>query len=353
MADATVPDTDVDHLVSIVIPTCDRAAILARCLEALIHQTHASCEIIVVDDCSSDGTADVLSEFGQAHPAVAFRWFRNPTHAGANASRNLGIRQARGSLVAFLDADCIAREDWLERLVAGFESEEVAAVTGMVEDAPAENIFDLTFKGTHRVHGRGEATRLVAGNMCVRRELLLRYRLEENRSQQPKTADGRPDVSVSGRGDEEGLYLKLRAAGYRVRVTPDAVVLHEHHLNGRSFLRQAFRGGASAARLVWIYRLRQRMDMLPFMLAYATLPLGFAGAWLFLVPGLFMLAALAAITYNDLFRKRKTVGETILTFPLLVLYYHFRLAGYVWESTRLRMTSHNLQRVDLRRLIRD
>lgn len=347
MADSAGKNGSENPLISIVIPTCDRRGVLSRCLDALVEQTRSSYEILVVDDCSADDTPRYLATFAEQHPHLAFKWLRNEQHAGANASRNRAILESRGRFVAFLDCDCIARPDWLERLAAGFESEEIAAVTGMVEDAPAKNLFDLTFKGTHRIYGGGDATRLVAGNMCVRRDLLVRYRLEENRSRQPTTRDGRPDVSVSGRGDEEGLFLKLKAAGFRQRIAPDAVVVHEHHLDGKAFVRQAYRGGAAAARLVYVYRLRQRMDMLPFLLAYASLPLGLIDERLFGLPALFMIAALAAITYNDLFRKRKTLIETLLTFPLLVFYYHIRLAGYIIESLRLRLTPHDLRRVRL------
>ena len=131
--------------------------------------------------------------------------------------------------------------------------------------------------------------------------------------------DGTPDIAVSGRGDEEGLHLALRAAGYELRAAPDAVVLHEHHYTGRSLFRQAFRGGRSAARLVYKYYLPPRLDLLPFILAYLTLPLVLLGWWYAVVPGFFFCGAAAAITYNDLFRKGKSIGETVLTFPVLLV----------------------------------
>jgi hypothetical protein len=53
---------------------------------------------------------------------------------------------------------------------------------------------------------------------------------------------------------------------------------------------------------------------------------------------------LAAIGYNDLARKGKSVGQTLLTFPILVAYYHVRLLGYVIESVRLRTRGHDIQR---------
>ncbi len=332
-----------------IIPTCNRRAILGRCLEALAGQTHPSYEVIVVDDCSNDDTPELLAEFATAHPDLRLRPLRNQCHLGANPSRNRGIRAAAGELVAFLDSDCMAEPDWLERLTDGLADDRVAAVTGRVNDPPPANVYELTFKGTHRLAGGGTARRLVLGNMCVRRELLLAYMLDEDRPSQPKRADGTPDVTVSGRGDEEGLFLQLRAAGYEQLVVPEAVVLHEHHYDRRSFFRQAFRGGRSAARLVYKYHLPPRIDVLPFILTYLTLPLMLVHHWLALVPAFFFVSALAAITYNDLFRKGKTAWETLRTFPVLVAYYHVRLTGYLTEALGLRLCRHNVERVRLGR----
>ena len=339
-------------LVSLIVPTCDRRDTLGRCLQALARQTYPHYEIIVVDDFSADGTPDLLREFAEGHPELAFHTLRNEVHAGANPSRNRGIRASQGAFVAFLDADCLAEPDWLENLMRGFTSRRVAAVTGMVVDPPPTNIYELTFKGTHRVHRAGPAPRLVAGNMCVRRQLLLEYRLDEDRSEPLKEKTGRPDVTVSGRGDEEGLFWMLRAAGYEMRVAPDAVVLHEHHLERRSFFRQAFRGGRSAARLVYKYHLPHRLDLLPFMCTYLTLLLVAVQPWLAVVPAFFFAAALAAITYNDLVRKGKTLAETIRSFPVLLLYYHLRLAGYLLEMLRLRLGKGGLERVRLEQIPR-
>jgi hypothetical protein len=92
--------------------------------------------------------------------------------------------------------------------------------------------------------------------------------------------------------------------------------------------------------------------MLPFMLAWGTLLpalcLAVAGWSLaLLVPLFFFGGALAAITYNDLVRKGKTLGQVVRTFPLLLAYYHLRLLGYVGESLRLRTRPSGIERVDL------
>ena len=327
--------------VSIVIPTCSRKDILRRCLAALARQSHESFEVIVVDDESTDGTPEMLEAFATDHPDLRFRWYRNQPRRGANPSRNRGVQASQGAFIAFLDDDCIPADDWLERLMTGFVSDRVAAVTGRVDNAPPSNLYELTLKGTSCVHGDVHATRLVAGNMCVRRDLLLRYGFDEDR------ATAQKDASVSGRGDEEGLYLALRAAGYEQRVVHDAVVEHHHPHTRRTFFRQAYRGGKSAARLAYKYYLWPRIDLVPLLLAYAMLPFALVWPMLWLVPALSAAFFLAAILYNDFARKGKTVGEILVTIPLLLAYYHLRLAGYVVQWLRLWTGRDRMERVRL------
>ena len=87
--------------------------------------------------------------------------------------------------------------------------------------------------------------------------------------------------------------------------------------------------------------------MLPFLLTYLSLPLVLWSPALGYVPGFFFLAALAAITYNDLFRKQKTVSQTLRSFPVLLVYYHVRLVAYVIETISLRIRRHDIKRVRL------
>jgi glycosyltransferase involved in cell wall biosynthesis len=330
--------------VTVVVPTRNRRELLARCVEAVARQAYAPLELIVVDDFSDDDTPAYLEDFAGRHPQLAFTGLRNEPQAGANPSRNRAIRAARGTFIAFLDDDCAPHDDWLQRLMAGFVSDDVAAVTGRVDNVEPRNLYELAFKGTQRVAGRVHATRLVGCNMCVRRSLLLEHMLDEDR------AAPSADMSVSGRGDEEGLYLLLRAAGYEVRVVHDAVVSHDHHHTRRSYFRQAFKGGGAAARLGYKYGLPLRVDLTSLLAAWLLLPVAvfLGGPWVLLsaIPGGLFLVA---ITYNELFRKAKRLHELLMTLPILLVYYHLRLAGYLWQSFRLYTGMDRIERLRLTR----
>jgi len=316
-------------LVTVVVPTRNRSATVIRCVESLIAQSYRPYEIIIVDDGSTDRTPTVLEALCSINPDCAVRTVRNSVQIGANPSRNRGIRESNGAYVAFVDDDIIAAPEWLDRLMAGFVNDRVAAVTGRVDNVPPRNLFELTLKGTHRVHGRLFASRLVGGNMCVRRELLERFGWDEDRA----AING--DTTVSGRGDEDGLFQSLRAAGFEQRVVHDARVIHDHPYRASTFFRQAYRSGKATARLAAKYRLPPRWELLALLLAYLNLPLALVILTGWLKPTAAIAAAgcaslfLAAIVYNDLFRKHKTLLEVFASFPLLVAYYHVRLAGYI------------------------
>jgi glycosyltransferase involved in cell wall biosynthesis len=351
--DKTATTTEDELIFSVVVPTLNRPAKIRKCLTALAAQDHTSFEVIVIDDGSTDDTPEHLKQIAKDLSAMCLTCLSNDEQMGANPSRNRGIQLAKGRYVAFLDDDCIADPNWLTELERGFTHALVAATTGLVDDQEPANIYELVFRGTHRLAKAGVARRLIAGNMAVKRELLLRLKWDIDRAAIQKTKDGQPDTSVSGRGDEEGLHLRLHAYGYDLVATPAARVLHEHPYTRSSFFRQAQKGGRSAAKLVYKFSLKQRIDMVFFMVGYASLLLGVINTWLLLIPFLFLGLAVAAVSYNDIFLKGKTVGQFIRGFPILLAYYHVRLYGYVTESLKLRLGLIEIDRADLQAEARD
>lgn len=98
-------------LVSVVIPTFNRAATLSETIESVLHQTHADFEIVIADDGSIDGTEALIR--GQYSGNDRIRYYRQG-HTGAAAARNLGLGQARGEYIAFLDSDDLWHKKKLE-----------------------------------------------------------------------------------------------------------------------------------------------------------------------------------------------------------------------------------------------
>jgi glycosyltransferase involved in cell wall biosynthesis len=90
---------------TIIIPTYNRAQFIGDCIRSVLKQQYAQCEIIVVDDHSTDDTADIVSRYISAHGAEKIRYYRNERSKGANGARNTGILHARYDWLLFLDSD--------------------------------------------------------------------------------------------------------------------------------------------------------------------------------------------------------------------------------------------------------
>jgi len=115
--------------ISVIFPTYGRAGRLPGLLQALEGQTLSSdrFEVVVVDDCSTDGTAAVIEKLG---PGLRYRLrpLRTPVNGGPAAARNLGWRQAEAPLLAFLDDDCLPEPGWLEAGLAALTAQPGAGV---------------------------------------------------------------------------------------------------------------------------------------------------------------------------------------------------------------------------------
>lgn len=111
-----------DGSVSVVIPTYNRIRELKRALVSVYCQTHSPHEVIVVDDGSTDNSAEMIA---QEFPDASY--FLQPNQ-GVSSSRNVGIRQASGAWVAFLDSD----DEWLPN--------KLAVQTGQLRDNPTMRI---------------------------------------------------------------------------------------------------------------------------------------------------------------------------------------------------------------------
>jgi teichuronic acid biosynthesis glycosyltransferase TuaG len=106
------PGASAAPLVSVVIPSFRAQDYIAATVRSVLAQSHANLEVIVVDDRSPDGTADIVEEIGREDPRT--RCIRLEKNFGGPAGpRNIGVREARGEWIAFLDADDIWHPDKL------------------------------------------------------------------------------------------------------------------------------------------------------------------------------------------------------------------------------------------------
>jgi glycosyltransferase involved in cell wall biosynthesis len=109
--------------VSVVLPFLDASRFMRECIDAVIAQTYPHWELVLVDDGSSDDSTAIAREYARRFPERV-RCIEHPGHEnrGISASRNLGLRHARGEFIAELDADDVWLPDKLARLVPELET---------------------------------------------------------------------------------------------------------------------------------------------------------------------------------------------------------------------------------------
>ena len=219
--------------ISAVVCTYNRAGHLNTALESLVRQTlDPSCyEILVVDNCSTDGTQQLVNDvIGSYHGYM--RYVREEQQ-GLSFARNRAIKEARGDILSFLDDDATANPDWLKTIRFCFTrvSPRPAVVGGPVrlkfELSPPSWDLDeletlLLFSGMDygkQPRWMSEREGAVGANVAYDRVILLREGLQFS-----------TDLGRMGRGllgGEEGELLRLlRERGYDAYYHPDAWVWH-------------------------------------------------------------------------------------------------------------------------------
>lgn len=253
---------DGEPLVSVVIPTYNRSTFLDHCLHSLGNQSlpPSSFEVIVVDDGSTDDTADVCTAF-QREAKIRVVYIATD-HRGPAAARNQGIATARAAVVAFIDDDCVAHRLWLEEILRPFSSEVVHGVEGRVVRHPectpfthfVENVNGGLFLTASMAYQR-EALEVIGGfdetfGHPAAEDWDLAFRILENGGRISFVSKAKVThlpVPASGR------YFIDRAKGYRSAVRlyrrfPDRWVELTGRTMRKSFLESTFAGPVVEAR---------------------------------------------------------------------------------------------------------
>lgn len=129
--------------ISVIIPAYNAERYIAKCISSLKEQIVSPHEIVVVNDGSTDRTHMIAKSLG------VVKIVNHPVNRGIAAARNTGIRNSTGNIVAFMDADCIAGNDWLENIGKDYADQAVGGVGGKGIEASRFGIADeFRFVGT-------------------------------------------------------------------------------------------------------------------------------------------------------------------------------------------------------------
>jgi glycosyltransferase involved in cell wall biosynthesis len=155
--------------VTVIVPVYNGEKFLPRCLDAINNSEHSPLEVIVVDDCSTDDSADISRRLGA-------RVIATGRQSGPGAARNLAAAEARGDVLVFVDADVVIKPDTIKRIARCFvERPELSAVFGSYDDEPGERNFLSQYRNLlhHFVHqtSNPEASTFWAGLGAIRRNV--------------------------------------------------------------------------------------------------------------------------------------------------------------------------------------
>jgi GT2 family glycosyltransferase len=208
---------------SVVIPVNNGGADLGKCLGALLASTRLPDELVIVDDASTDGSAQLAARFGTVVPCPS----QQPI--GPARARNLGVAQSQGDIVLFIDADVTVHANTIALIERHFsEHPEIDALFGSYDDNPPHRSLVSLYKNLqhHFVHhhSQTEASSFWTGVGAIRRDVFLKLGgFAESYA--------RPSI------EDIELGVRLKTAGYRIRLCPDVQVTHLKRWNIYSLLR--------------------------------------------------------------------------------------------------------------------
>jgi GT2 family glycosyltransferase len=226
-------------MVSVIVCSYNGGATLKPCLDALLAIDYPNYEVILVDDGSTDDTPQIAARYPQV------RTIRQ-ANLGLSAARNVGLKAARGAIVAYTDSDCLPDRDWLTFLVSQLQQCDAAAVGGpnlapesgrvpaCVAAAPGQPMHVLANYSPSPE--RDQVAEHIPGcNMAFRREAL-------------EAINGFDDQFRKA-GDDVDICWRLEHAGYWTTFAPAAVVWHYRRQTPSAYFKQQAGYGEAEALL--------------------------------------------------------------------------------------------------------
>jgi glycosyltransferase involved in cell wall biosynthesis len=257
------------HFVSIIVPVYNGEATINRCLESLLAQDYPKdrYEIIVVDNNSTDGTVGIVRQ----NPVSLLK----EETQGPGAARNRGLADARGEIVALIDADCYAEALWLKELVRPFRDPEVGGVGGAIESVRNKTAVERFSQERrvvdHRLENVSFHPHLATANAAFRKDLI--------------DAVGGFDESFAKASEDVDLSWRIQLERpCQLVYAEKAVVYHKHRETVRRLFAQSFLYHSTSHEL---YTKFSHCDNYPRPKVIQTIQ--FYWAFLFLIPAWFVV----------------------------------------------------------------
>lgn len=248
--------------VSVVIPAKNAEETIGYLLHSLMYQTVKPHEIIVIDDGSTDNTGDIARRFRNVKVIV------NRESKGANFSRNLGILESTGDIIAFTDSDCEVDAKWIENISKLFKECDVSAISGAVYSGNIDkflsrfleqSIISPAPKYNKDVILKGDLNPFVivtTANFAIRKSIIEKVGLFD------------PEYRHYGSDDMDYAYRILRS-GFKILCTSKVKVKHYHRVRLSKVIKRYFQYGQGFA----IFKIKNPQSIFSRLVSYSFLGL--------------------------------------------------------------------------------
>lgn len=218
---------------SVIVPVYNRPREVDELLESLTKQTYKDFEVILVEDGSDLTCEKVYEKYSQQ---LAVRYFRKP-NSGPGPSRNFGFAQATGDFFVVFDSDCIVPPDYF-LAVEKFRTLVPCDAWG----GPDRASKDFTI--LQRAMGYTMSAALTTGGIRGGRKRLGWFQPRSfNMGMSRKVFEATGGFRFDRFAEDIELSIRMREAGFVVKLIPDAYVFHKRRTNLRQFYRQVFNFG--------------------------------------------------------------------------------------------------------------
>ena len=225
--------------ISFIIPVYNGEKTLAACLDSVLKQDFSDCEVIIVDNNSTDKTKENIARFLKQSEKFSYVFESNRGRANA---RNAGVDAARGEIIAMIDADCIAPTDWLKKISEPIISGEESVVSGFENDAIGNywsrmrQVADWNFIKS-KIND-GYIDHLDTKNFAIKADILKRLRFNSGLSAY----------------EDWDLFLRLKKENIKIKFLADLLVTHHHDASFSELFANQFIRGKCAVLIIKTYR---------------------------------------------------------------------------------------------------
>ena len=236
--------------VSVVVPVYNGEADIPALIDCLLTQTypHDCVEYILVDNASSDRTGAIIqaAALNAKKQGVNICYLSENRIQSSYAARNAGIRASTGEIIAFTDADCRPKPDWLYALVQPFAESTVGCVGGAIMALPGKTLFEHYSERREILSHKKAATHpflpyAAGANLAIRSQTLQDIGLF------------RPYLTTGG--DADICWRVQRQSSWKFSMAEQAIIQHRHRTNLWELRKQFRRYGRSSKYLEELYNI--------------------------------------------------------------------------------------------------